>query len=257
MVTNASFLYYRSKNFGKNLNEKKIEELLGILDTADYDFKKIKISNIPYLDFFKICGTMKFSLKTTYPGLIIGSGYNHPADKFEEGQPPDFQLGFYFDNTTGMPVIPGSTVKGTLKSIFPKEYDTEEIKIEKLKYINTILGKENLIKRNNWKKLFEKGNIFFDAYISEIPDSRKIFAEDYITPHTKGPFKNPIPIRFLKIAPGVTFTFQFKIKDSVLENEKRITINEKICLFKKILLDYGIGAKRNVGYGYFILENEI
>jgi len=67
-----------------------------------------------------------------------------------------------------------------------------------------------------------------------------------------GIFKNPTPIRFLKIAPNVTFTFQFKLKDSCFENNQKITPNEKIELFKKILLDFGIGAKRNVGYGNLV-----
>lgn len=250
MATNASFQYYRSKNFGRNLHEKRIEELLGI--TSNTLDNRVKICDIPYLEYFMICGAMSFSLKTTYPGLIIGAGYNHPAGGIEEGQSSDFQLGFYFDHTTGMPVIPGSTVKGILKSVFPKE-DTEEIKKEKLIYINTILNKENLLKQDNWERLFEKRNIFFDAYISGMPENGKIFAEDYITPHTKGPFKNPIPIRFLKIAPDVTFTFQVKLKDSDLGDGQIITSSKKLALFKKILLDFGIGAKRNVGYGNFTL----
>ncbi len=251
MATNASFQYYRSKDFGRNLHKKKIGELLGIMsNTLD---NHVKICDIPYLEYFMIYGVMSFSLKTTYPGLIIGAGYNHPAGEKEEGQSSDFQLGFYFDHTTGMPLIPGSTVKGILKSIFPKEEDAGEIKEEKLIYVNTILNKENLLKYDNWEILFEKGNIFYDVYISETPENGKIFAEDYITPHTKGPFKNPTPIRFLKIAPDVTFTFQFKLKDSDLGDGQVITASEKLALFKKILLDFGIGAKRNVGYGNFTL----
>ena len=108
-----------------------------------------------------------------------------------------------------------------------------------------------MLNDNNWGKLFEKGNIFFDAFISAIPDNGRVFAEDYITPH-KNIFKNPIPIRFLKIAPDVTFTFQFKLKDGCFKNSQKISSNEKLKLFKQILLDFGIGAKRNVGYGNLI-----
>ncbi len=248
MATNASFQYYRSKDFGRNLHEKEIGELLGITSNTLDD--RVKICDIPYLKYFTIDGAMSFSLKTTYPGLIIGAGYNHPASEKKEDQSSDFQLGFYFDHTTGMPLIPGSTVKGILKSVFPGKEDAEEIKKEKLNYANTILNKENLLKYNNWEGLFEKGNIFFDAYVSGMPENGKIFAEDYITPHTKGPFKNPTPIRFLKIAPDVTFTFQFKLKDTKLgEDEKILTAKEKLALFKVIILNFGIGAKRNVGYG--------
>ncbi len=259
MATNASFVYYRSNNFGKDLDEKSIIELLGVDHNT---LSKIEICGIPYFNYFKFPDAMSFSLKTIYPGLVIGSGYNHPAQDSssdhrehssnQKKQTSDFQFGFYFDYTTGMPVIPGSTVKGVLKSVFPKEGDSGEIKNEKLKYVNGLLRKDSLLTQGNWEKLFEKGNIFFDAYVSGTPDNGKIFAEDYITPH-KDQFKNPIPIRFLKIAPDVTFDFQFKLKDSDLGDGQIITASEKLALFKKILLGFGIGAKRNVGYGNFTL----
>lgn len=248
MTTNASFIYYREKNFGKDLNNENIQKILG-LTTSRLD-KNTMICGIPYSEYFEIPGAISFSLKTTYPGLIIGIGYCHPA--IEQG---DFQLGFYFDHTTGMPVIPGSTVKGILKSVFPKKGDTQEIIKEKLKYINKTINSsatENMqINENNWENLFEKDNIFYDAYISKVPQDGRIFAEDYITPH-KDIFKNPIPIRFLKIAPNVTFTFQFKFKESCFENNQKITPEKKLELFKNILLDFGIGAKRNVGYGNLV-----
>jgi len=257
MTTNASFIYYRGENFGKDLNEKEIKEILEL--SANKLDSNAKICALSYLEYFEINGAMCFPLKTTYPGLIIGVGYNHPAGKIEKGKSSDFQLGFYFDHTTGMPVIPGSTVKGILKSVFPKKGDSDEIKWEKLKYINglikSITGKDILLNDNNWERLFERENIFFDAFISDIPDipdNGRIFDEDYITPHTKGPFKDPTPIRFLKIAPDVTFTFQFKLKDSCFDNNQKITSTEKLKLFKKILLDFGVGAKRNVGYGNLV-----
>ncbi len=274
--TNASLIYYRGYTLdGKNLKQ---DDLLKNLDSMIFqdllganskeDLKRIQINGTSYLDFYRIPNATTFALRTVYPGLLIGIGYEHPEFKSEEKkvnkEKGDFQLGFYFDYTTGMPVIPGSTVKGILKSVFPKQIPKnvkedekkmiETINSEKLNYINgllQLLHKSLLLTETNWEKLFEKGNIFFDAYISEIPSDGKVFAEDYITPHTQGPFKNPIPIRFLKIVPGVTFTFQFKLVETKFED---ITIvpEDKCKLFKKILLDFGIGAKRNVGYGNFV-----
>lgn len=55
-----------------------------------------------------------FALETTYPGLLIGTGYSH-----ETGTAGEFKLGFYFDHTSGLPVIPGSSIKGILRSAFP------------------------------------------------------------------------------------------------------------------------------------------
>src|SRR5690554_3416875 len=53
----------------------------------------------------------RWELYTTYPGLLIGSGYQH-----ESGGENEFKIGFFFDYTTGLPQIPGSSVKGVLRS---------------------------------------------------------------------------------------------------------------------------------------------
>jgi len=55
-----------------------------------------------------------FSLKLLYPGLLSGVGYTMGV-----GMVGEFKIGFYFDHTTGMPVIPGSSIKGVLRSVFP------------------------------------------------------------------------------------------------------------------------------------------
>lgn len=58
---------------------------------------------------------MSFQLTTTEPGFILGSGLPHGIHKDDE----DFKIGFYFDHTYGLPVIPGSSVKGKIRSAFP------------------------------------------------------------------------------------------------------------------------------------------
>jgi CRISPR-associated protein Cmr6 len=59
-------------------------------------------------------GFFSVRLKTTYPGLLVGTGYNH--DFPEQGVS---KIGFFFDHTTGLPIIPGSSVKGLLRASFP------------------------------------------------------------------------------------------------------------------------------------------
>ena len=46
--------------------------------------------------------------------------------------------------------------------------------------------------------------------------------------------------------PNVVFKFSFDLKDSKSLN---ITKKQKEELFKSIILDLGVGAKTNVGYG--------
>ena len=172
-------------------------------------------------------------LKLDYPGLVTGVGITHEA--LISGE---FKLGFHFDYTYGMPVIYGSTVKGVLRSYFREEYsgtlDVDEV-------IKDIFEGEC----NGVPKSIYDRDIFFDAIIVEASNTGHFLASDSITPHNKGELKNPIPLTFLKIAPGCTILFRFKLRDSL------ITAHDKKSIFTSILLKYGIGAKTNVGYGQF------
>ena len=194
-----------------------------------------------------------FELETTYPGLFTGSGIPH-----ETGTMGEFKLGFFFDHTTGLPIIPGSSIKGVLRLAFNhpdyiehllKEV-TLDIDIEALEH-EIFAGEKKDKDNKNGKIIYNpliecKRDIFFDAVILKTKNKNGLFlGEDFITPH-KDEFKDPVPLRFLKILPGVTFRFQFILNDGVFV---KIEAKEKLALFKKILLDLGIGAKTNVGYG--------
>jgi len=171
-------------------------------------------------------GNIHFKATTTYPGLILGSGNAHELPSIE-GQAI---LGFHFDYTSGLPVIQGSSIKGVLRSAFAyseyiTEYVGEGVEIEALE-----------------KEIFDNGDVFFDATIIS---NGKILGDDFITPHGDDPFKNPIPLRFIKVLPNVEFRFDFELSDGILSK------SEKESLFRKILSDLGLGAKTNVGYGKF------
>lgn len=200
-------------------------------------------------DFFlsekNIC---PFKLKTTYPGLLIGSGITHGINS--EG---DIKLGFSFDYTSGLPYIPGSSIKGVLRSVFPTQEGDSRVN-----YLNGILSKE--LNYSDYfeleKILFVEGSgnnmvIYFDAFISESKNKDgRILGNDYITPH-KEALKEPVPIQFLKVLPDVVFQFQFKIPEKIEINNKAFTQGDIKKLFEQILLDLGVGAKTNVGYGHF------
>lgn len=256
-----------------------------------------------------VSANQKLTFKTIYPGLTLGTGYTH-----ETGELGEFKLGFFFDHATGYPCIPGSTVKGCLRGMFPqKERDGVADKNEKYDYLASVirelpnlkegfilendLGEEFDQKESSRRKQFidilereifdgekpernEDGSfkmkdgkfvfqplcvyerdIFFDGYIvstnhpainrSAYQNPKPFIGDDYITPHQNrkkpemSPFTNPIPLMFLKILPEVTIQFQFDVKDGLLTKE------QKEELFRRLLLDFGIGAKTNVGYGQF------
>ena len=214
-----------------------------------------------------------FSLSTTYPGLFCGSGYTH--DSNAKG---DIKVGFYFDHTTGQPIIPGSSIKGVLKTIFENENEkTDESSLEAWKFIiNKILKCVEDNNKEKWKLLGndmyiqilkhlkksifgtqdnEGNDVFFDAVINiQKNGNKKFLANDFITPHQPNLLKNPIPLMFLKVRPNVVFEFRFKLTDTeVKTNNKEFTFtaDDKLAFFKQIILTLGLGAKTNVGYGQF------
>lgn len=194
-----------------------------------------------------------FTLKTIYPGLIIGSGYTHGISSDE-----DTKMGFYFDYTTGLPLIPGSSVKGVLRSLFglAQKNQKERYKSEKEEFIKELIGDDTIDVDALANEIFEgvdaktkkslpmyKRDKFFDALIVGV-ENGELMQEDYITPH-KESLKSPKPIKIIKVGGGVSFKFQFDLKDGI------ISAKQKELLFLKLLQFSGVGAKTNVGYGQF------
>jgi CRISPR-associated protein Cmr6 len=247
---NLGYLYF--KRYYDNINYKNLKN--------NFESKNNEILNYVFQssESFEIeeDGRYKsFSLITSYPGLLVGSGLTHYI-----GYDDEFKLGFSFDYTSGLPIIPGSSIKGVLRSAFPEK--GQKYYNEKNEYIKDILKdignisnvdvealKNEIFEglKNDGKNLpIKKRDIFFDAIIIDTEnEGKKILGEDYITPHLE-PLKNPIPIKFLKVLPRVKFKFRFLLNDGI------ITAEQKKELFKKILIDLGVGAKTNVGYGVLV-----
>ena len=200
-------------------------------------------------------------VKIEYPGLITGIGINHEANI--EGE---YKLGIHLDYLTGMPVVYGSTIKGVLRSTFnDTDYilsifkrmnlkDWTPIDVEVLRH--AIFEGEALKpgadpgKDESYEPLsIYKRDIFFDAVLIQADKKGRVICQDFITPHYKNVLRDPIPIPFIKIAPGCILELRFCVKDTELHNGLKFLKNEKITLFTHILEDAGIGAKTHVGYG--------
>lgn len=190
-----------------------------------------------------------FTLKTIYPGLLIGSGYSHGLSVES-----DAKIGFYFDHTTGVPNVPGSSIKGILRSLFGCN-NKDLYPQEKQQMIKKLLNNDKLDIEALAAEIFDgidsltkkplsiyKRDRFLEARV--VKTAGKLLADDYITPHND-PIKNPIPIRFIKVRSGVEYEFSFLLSDGM------ITADEKLKLFFQLLQFHGVGAKTNVGYGQF------
>lgn len=235
--------YYESVNGG-------YDELNKMLTGAIYRRSE---ENIPLTE-------QSFVLKTLYPGLLMGLGYSHEwgdidgADKNGE-----IKLGFSFDYVLGLPYIPGSSVKGALRSCFEK-YNSDIAAMLSCKAEDVKKLEEDIFGKNDDKS---PGNdVFLDAF-PVVPDPQDhVLGTDFITSHRSplGPeydgLTNPNPIRMLKVLPGVKFLFRFLLKDTVVEDVS-LKASVKLELFKKLFMQYGVGAKTNVGYGRLEPTNDL
>ena len=234
----------------KKKNEEKLKD-------RDKDIEKFEFDSFPTIyELFNNTNKSNrksFELYTAYPGVLIGTGNPH-----EISMENAIKCGFSFDYVTGLPYIPGSSIKGMLRSYFPKEGSADEL--EKRAYIKEVLKKygvtfqtENKEKikeviENLKSDLFEGKDAFFDAFpMVEQNQKTKLLASEYITPH-KEKFKNPNPINLIKIKPGVKICFMFILNDFNFDNYF-ITADQKLSVLKQIILDMGVGAKTNVGFG--------
>lgn len=202
----------------------------------------------------EIDGYQAFRLETVYPGLLIGLGNSHNLAL--EGA---IKCGFSFDYTTGLPYLPGSSLKGVLRSYFPGSEKDEAIAKGKAGFLQSLLPPEVELRMEEIRELeqliFENGMVFLGAYpdISENQKNTKLMAMDYITKHEE--LKNPVPVALIKVRPGVSFRFCFLLRDITLSGGKSITAEMLLELFQSIILTMGVGAKTNTGYGRFQKKN--
>lgn len=195
-------------------------------------------------------GFRTFTLETVYPGLFIGSGYLHEGkNPLAAGDVKNVILGgFFFDYVTGIPVIPGSTVKGMLRSYF-QEGEKWRMLIELAGETGADLSGMDVEEVR--KSLFEEKDVFIGGF-PVIRGEERLLESEYITPH-KDMFQDPIPLSLLKVRPGVTFQFVFLLRDCV-DDKGNIFFNadQKAGMYRKILGLNGIGAKTNVGFGQLV-----
>lgn len=237
---------------------------VGIPGFVEEQVKSAISVNSDVLEVLRSANYSVVNMRVQAPGLLIGSGLAHGLPGSEE----DVKTGLQFDYTSGLPVIPGSSVKGVIRSAFPTikedKEQSNEADAEKLNYIKSLIADipefSSLVIEDNdilelGNQMFNHGDIFADALLvgygtrtkQQVPVNQ-ILAEDYITPHTGGPLAQPIPIKIVKVAPGVTFAFCFKFNATRI-GDKEVTAEMKESLCTAILQDLGIGAKTNVGYG--------
>lgn len=205
--------------------------------------------------------------KALYPGLLIGIGSTH----FSRSTKSEIKLGFTFDPVTGLPFLPGSSVKGILRSAFlaNRKYVQECLhdSAPELKLSDCQMQELEVDIFGNYhphgsytgerQSVGAGRDIFYDAYPVKADKDSHLLGIENITPHLAKDLElegltSPKPLSLLKIMPGVVMQFRFRLSDSILKDgdgEVIVHADKKLKLFQRILLDFGIGAKTNVGFG--------
>ena len=209
---------------------KRINEKIATVEFKEKDYIKSKVAN------------QQFIMKTCYPGLLIGIGNPHGVGKKLFSCNDDINCGFSFDYVTGQPYIPGSSVKGMLRSHFSEH---PQAVADVLKNNGGECDAE-FVKALE-KEIFDYSDVFLDAVIYDGDKYGNIVGFDYITPH-ESPLKDPIPIYIIKVLPDVKLEFRFRLSDHIV-GDKKITGGKLKWIFLELLALFGIGAKTNVGYG--------
>lgn len=156
-----------------------------------------------------------------------------------------FEVGINYDEILDVPYIPGSTIKGILKSKY-RELTNDEGK--------EIFGDQS-----------SEGTVFVsDAYPVE---GNKLLVGDIINPHYYKGGKpvdseyevNPVPIIHLAIRENVKFRFLIGVnkKAKVGDAGKKLNVNDPVELVSLLLLysmRTGLGARSTKGYNFFDVE---
>lgn len=198
-------------------NHKKIPVIL-----EDYLNRRKKLINF-------IGGEKQF-FKTTWR-FVSGLGIAHVLE-----------TGFGWHKTLSVPYLPGSAVKGLIRS-WAKNWDDT--------------GHWEQYKRlfGDNEKLGEGVLIMFDAIPSKIPKleldiMNPHYSEYYNDPDNNPPadYYSPVPIFFLTVAAGSSFNFTIA---PVRGRGTMDDVKEGFSLLQKALTYIGAGAKTAVGYGFF------
>lgn len=163
---------------------------------------------------------------TTTKRLICGIGNSSVTD-----------VGFNFHRLLGMPIIPGSSLKGLARHYFCERYTNASKPLKKLVYF--LFGNEH----DEPKNYNQGGIIYHDAWLDD--KSCNFIYLDIMNPHyqeyysftptqwtTQRPNpvrKKPIPIYFLTICPHTTFHFWLNYSQTLL-NQKSLWLNSTSAL---------------------------
>ncbi|MCS7177920.1 MAG: type III-B CRISPR module RAMP protein Cmr6 [Anaerolineae bacterium] len=179
---------------------------------------------------------------TTEWRLVVGLGQKGPLE-----------VGFSFHRLYGIPIIPGSALKGLARAYAYLVEDRDESNAD----FCAVFGRAPGPGEEQNQAAAGKA-VFFDA----IPLSSPCLDLDVMNPHYpkyyqgKEPptnWQDPVPVYFLALQPKSRFAFAVGWRDPVDSEGQRLRALA-VQWLKAGLQELGIGAKTSAGYGYFSIH---
>ncbi|OQA96562.1 MAG: hypothetical protein BWY23_01935 [Spirochaetes bacterium ADurb.Bin218] len=258
-----------------------IDKKIFLESLSNLSYKKNKtIESITHLEGFENVLSEEFSSSSR---LICGLGSGSVLE-----------TSITLDHTRGVPYIPGSSLKGICRSVaYARLVQDKKISFDKLEeFEEKFYGELDVDDKDilTWQLLFGAQNfksllLFIDAYPVkdgqlELDIMNNHYAEYYQDKKAPGDWENPVPIFFLTVKENTAFKFNVffdnwrwekikneglkikKGKEEILLNIDHKAVEGKVKkenfikeIIKEALENYGVGSKRNVGYGMFKIQN--
>ncbi len=159
-------------------------------------------------------------------------------------------VGLYGDRTTGLPVIPGTAVKGAVSSWAC--WDGNEVQPEFTTSRTVFSSMASQILGTNPETATDEGQQAGNlTFLGGFPETLPKLDLDIVTPHPDDGKGRITPNPFLAIAPGVIWHFPLIVCTGLPESESSDHLNQAAKWLEDVLTEFGIGAKTSSGFGGF------
>jgi CRISPR-associated protein Cmr6 len=227
-----------------------------------------------YSDFYR-------QVLKTDPNLFLMAAKTAAPLAVGLGDKNVYETGLCFSKTLGVPIIPGSSIKGAMRRAAAKMLGIEDKVLVPAKgsgrltwdqgrttedYLKGVEDREIKDKLLQWCALFGSASEagIFDVlqaipYLDAKPRSgQQLLMVDVVTVHHPHYYQtslgrdhpspsdrdDPTPIQFLSVRPGVEFLFAIRCEDPAW-------MKPIVNILRYTLQRVGLGAKTNAGYGRF------
>jgi CRISPR-associated protein Cmr6 len=183
------------------------------------------------------------------------------------GQASILETSITLDRITGIPIIPGSALKGLAASyallcVLEKTNRLDEVEKEYQKYLKKEIDEvpDNYLK---FIKMFgyegqAGGVVFLDAVPTTVPTLEPDIMNNHYPDYygdkngtiAPTPYQKPNPVYFLTL--GKKSQFAFAVASRTLDKDSQDLVDHACKWLKAGLSELGIGAKTAAGYGYLI-----